>query len=299
MDSQTLLISGTRMLNKANPIKRLNLVLIVSICLGEALIMFFLPFFGALSNVLAAALDVALLLLIMMPVVRWFVTEPMKKYHQDLDSAKHTILARENQMLAALNALASANDNDTGNHIIRTQQYVRLLAQRLKVMGHHPAILTNEHIERLFKVAPLHDLGKVGIPDAILKKMGKLTAEERVQINQHSMIGESILLAAQAEGSGSDLIATALKITGHHHERWDGSGYPRKLIGESIPIEARIMAVADVFDALVGSRPYKKAWTIEDAYIEIVSLSGTAFDPIVIDAFIAERHNFEAIANKH
>ena len=166
-------------------------------------------------------------------------------------------------------------------------------------MGHHPAILTNEHIERLSKVAPLHDLGKVGIPDAILKKVGKLTAEERVQINQHSMIGESILLAAQAEGSGSDLIATALKITGHHHERWDGSGYPRKLIGESIPIEARIMAVADVFDALVGSRPYKKAWTIEDAYIEIVSLSGAAFDPIVIDAFIAERHNFEAIANKH
>ena len=287
------------MFNKANPIKRLNLVLIATICVGEALIMFFLPFFGALSDVLIAALDVALLLLIMIPVVKWLVTEPMKKYHRDLDSAKHTILARENQMLGALNALAAANDNETGNHIIRTQQYVKLLAQRLKIMGHHCEILTNEYIERLFNVAPLHDLGKVGIPDAILKKMGKLTADEREQINQHSMIGESILLAAQTEDSKSDLIATALKITGYHHERWDGLGYPRKLVGENIPIEARIMAVADVFDALVSNRPYKKAWTTEDAYQEIVSKSGSAFDPIVVEAFIAERLNFENIAHNY
>ena len=129
--------------------------------------------------------------------------------------------------------------------------------------------------------------------------MGKLTADEREQINQHSMIGESILLAAQTEDSKSDLIATALKITGHHHERWDGLGYPRKLVGENIPIEARIMAVADVFDALVSNRPYKKAWTIEDAYQEIVSKSGSAFDPIVVEAFIAERLNFENIAHNY
>ena len=287
------------MFNKANPIKRLNFVLIISICVGEALIMFFLPFFGELSNLLVAALDVALLLLIMIPIIRWSVTEPMKKYQRDLESAKDTIVARENQMLGALNALASANDNETGNHIIRTQQYVRVLAQRLKIMGHHREILTDEHIERLFKVAPLHDLGKVGIPDQILKKEGKLTADEREQINLHSMIGESILLAAQTEGSESLLIATALKITGYHHERWDGSGYPRKLIGESIPIEARIMAVADVFDALVSTRPYKKAWTTEDAYQKIVAQSGLEFDPIVIDAFITERQKFENIMNNH
>jgi len=287
------------MFNKTNPIKRLNLVLIVSICIGEALIMFSLPFFGALPNLLVAALDVGLLVLIMIPVVKWSVTEPMNKYQHELDTAKHTIRARENQMLGALNALASANDNETGNHIIRTQQYVRVLAMRLKIMGHHREILTDEHIERLFKVAPLHDLGKVGIPDEILKKNGKLTADEREQINQHSMIGESILLAAQMEDNESELIATALKITGYHHERWDGSGYPRKLVGESIPIEARIMAVADVFDALVSSRPYKKAWTTEDAYQEIVSKSAIAFDPIVIEAFVAERQNFEVIVNNN
>jgi len=271
------------MFNKTNPIKRLNLVLIVSICLGEALIMFLLPLFETLSTALVVALDVTLLLLIMIPVVKWSVTEPMNKYLHDLESANHTILVRENQMLGALNALASANDNETGNHIIRTQQYVRLLAQRLKMMGYHREILTDEHIERLFKVAPLHDLGKIGIPNEILNKAGKLTADERELINQHSMIGESILLAAQSDSGELDLIATALKITGYHHERWDGSGYPRKLIGESIPIEARIMAVADVFDALVSGRPYKKAWTTNDAYKEIVAKGGIAFDPIVIE----------------
>jgi len=159
--------------------------------------------------------------------------------------------------------------------------------------------LTDEHIERLFKVAPLHDLGKIGIPNEILNKAGKLTADERELINQHSMIGESILLAAQSDSGELDLIATALKITGYHHERWDGSGYPRKLIGESIPIEARIMAVADVFDALVSGRPYKKAWTTNDAYEEIVAKGGIAFDPIVIEAFIAERQNFKDIANNY
>jgi len=287
------------MFNKTNPIKRLNLVLIVSICLGEALIMFLLPLFETLSTALVVALDVTLLLLIMIPVVKWSVTEPMNKYLHDLESANHTILVRENQMLGALNALASANDNETGNHIIRTQQYVRLLAQRLKMMGYHREILTDEHIERLFKVAPLHDLGKIGIPNEILNKAGKLTADERELINQHSMIGESILLAAQSDSGELDLIATALKITGYHHERWDGSGYPRKLIGESIPIEARIMAVADVFDALVSGRPYKKAWTTNDAYKEIVAKGGIAFDPIVIEAFIAERQNFKDIANNY
>jgi len=285
------------MRNKTNPINRLNLVLIVSICISEALIMFFLPFFETLSSVLVVALDVGLLLLIMIPVVKWSVTDPMKKFHRDLDSAKRTILVQENQMLGALNALAAANDHETGNHIIRTQQYVRVLAQRLKVMGHHCEILTDEYIEILFKVAPLHDLGKVGIPDEILKKAGKLTADERELMNQHSMIGESILLAAQTEDSESHLLATAIKITGYHHERWDGSGYPRKLAGESIPIEARIMALADVFDALVSSRPYKKAWTTEDAYKEIVGKSGVAFDPIVVEAFIAARQKFEDIVN--
>jgi len=287
------------MFSKSNPAKRLNLVLIVSICIGEALVMFALPSFGDLSNWVTVLLDVTLLTLITIPLVNWTVTIPMKKYIHDLEFAKHKILVRENQMLAALNSLAAAKDNETGSHIIRTQQYVELLAKRLKSMGHHADTLSDDHIEKLVKVAPLHDLGKVGIPDHILKKPGQLTEEERDLIYGHSMIGENILLAAQSEDVEIDLIAIAMKVAGSHHEKWDGSGYPRKLQGDTIPIEARIMTVADVFDALVSDRPYKKAWTIEEAYIEIVSKSGTSFDPIVIEAFIAERQNFEEIVKRH
>lgn len=285
------------MFKKPNPAKRLNLVLIGSICVGEALIMFALPSFGTGSNLLTTSIDVILLCLITIPLVNWTVTKPMNQYIHDLKSAKHTIVVRENQMLAALNALASAKDNETGNHIIRTQQYVKLLGQRLQKMGHHTQILSDEHIERLFKVAPLHDLGKIGIPDYILQKAGKLTESEREIITGHSMIGESILIAAQSEDVEEDLIFTAIKVAGSHHEKWDGSGYPRNLIGENIPIEARIMAVADVFDSLISDRPYKKAWTVDDSYQYIINGSGTAFDPIVIEAFIAERQNFEVIVN--
>lgn len=287
------------MFTKSNPVQRLNLVLIVSICFGEALIMIALPFFGPLPNLAVALIDVALLTLITIPVVNWTVTLPMRKEIHSLESAKHKIVVRENQMLTALNALASAKDNETGSHIIRTQHYVRLLAYRLKSMGHHTHALSDEHIERLIKVAPLHDLGKVGIPDHILHKEGKLTDDERGLIQEHSVIGESILLAAKSADSEVDLITTAIKVAGGHHEKWDGSGYPRNLTGESIPIEARIMAVADVFDALTTDRSYKRAWSIEDACMEIISSSGAAFDPIVVKAFIAERQNFEDIANKN
>jgi response regulator RpfG family c-di-GMP phosphodiesterase len=223
----------------------------------------------------------------------------MKKYVHDLESAKSTIAIREDQMLTALNALAKAKDNDTGDHIMRTQQYVRLLANRLKSMGYHAHTLSEEHIERLVKAAPLHDLGKVGIPDHVLNKKGRLTDEERELVYSHPMLGESILAASQSEEIEMELISTAMKVAGSHHEKWDGSGYPRKLQGEDIPIEARIMTVADVFDALVSDRPYKKGWTVEKACVEIVNNSGSAFDPVVVEAFIAERHTFESIANNH
>lgn len=284
---------------KYNPIKRLNFVLIASICVGEALIMFVLPSFGELSHLASVVLDVTLLTLITIPVVNWAVTKPMKQYLDDLASAKHTIAIREDQMLTALNALAKAKDNETGSHIMRTQQYVGLLANRLKKMGHHSQTLTEEHIERLVKVAPLHDLGKVGIPDHILNKEGRFTEEERELMCSHPMIGESILVASQSAETEMELLSTAIKVAGGHHEKWDGSGYPRKLKGEDIPIEARIMTVADIFDALISDRPYKKGWTVDEAWNEIVSNSGTAFDPIVVEAFIAERIGFKEIASKH
>ena len=284
------------MTKKYNPIKRLNFVLIASICIGEALIMFVLPSLEGLSHLGSVVLDVILLTLITIPVVKWAVTRPMKKYLDDLESAQHAIAIREDQMLTALNALAKAKDNETGSHTIRTQKYVGLLANRLKSMGHHSQTLTEEHIVRLIKVAPLHDLGKVGIPDHILNKVGRLTEEEKELMNRHPLIGESILTASQSEENEMGLISTAIKVAGYHHEKWDGSGYPRNLQGEDIPIEARIMTVADVFDALISDRPYKKGWAIDEAYSEITRNSGIAYDPIVVEAFIAERQNFENVA---
>jgi len=118
-------------------------------------------------------------------------------------------------------------------------------------------------------------------------------------MKSHPMIGETILAASQSADVDNELISTAMKVAGAHHEKWDGTGYPRQLQGEQIPIEARIMSVADVFDALVSDRPYKKGWSIDDAYQEIVSHKGSAFDPVVIDAFIAERKGFEKIAGKN
>ncbi len=284
---------------KYNPIKRLNFVLIASICAGEALIMFVLPSFEGLSHLASVVLDVTLLTLITIPVVNWAVTKPMRQYLDALAFAKHTIAIREDQMLTALNALAKAKDNETGSHIIRTQQYVGLLANRLIIMGYHVQTLTQEHIARLVKVAPLHDLGKVGIPDHILNKEGRFTEEEKELMCSHPMIGESILVASQSAETEMELLSTAIKVAGGHHEKWDGSGYPRKLKGEDIPIEARIMTVADIFDALISDRPYKKGWSVEEAWNEIVNNSGTAFDPIVVEAFIAEREAFEEIASKH
>ncbi|WP_114636894.1 HD-GYP domain-containing protein [Polynucleobacter necessarius] len=249
---------------KYSPIKRLNFVLIASICVGEALIMFVLPSFGRLSTIAVVILDVALLILIIIPLVRWIVIRPMKNYIHEIESAHHTIAAQKEQLLTTLNALAKAKDNDTGDHILRTQKYVEILAKCLQHMGCYPDVLTDHYIKTLVKVAPLHDLGKVGIPDHILNKQGRFTDEERTLMNSHPMIGESILTASQPDEINGALISMAIKVAGSHHERWDGKGYPRKISGQDIPIEARIMSVADVFDALVSDRPYKKGWPIED-----------------------------------
>ncbi len=266
--------------------------------MGEVLTMLVLSFFGALSPLVSVIVNVTLLALITIPIVNWAVIRPMKKTLHDFEFAKHTIAVREDQILAVLYDLAMTADDETSGHIMRTQQYVSLLANRLKSMVPNAQTLTDENIELLVKVAPLHDLGKVNIPDHILGKETPFSDIEKELMYSHPMIGESILATFQSEGFEMDLISTAIKVAGSHHEKWDGSGYPRNLQGEDIPIEARIMSVADVFDALISRRSYKDGWSIEEAYNEIINGSGTAFDPLVVQAFIAERKAFEAIASK-
>jgi HD-GYP domain-containing protein (c-di-GMP phosphodiesterase class II) len=206
----------------------------------------------------------------------------------------------EKQMLITLNALALARDNETGNHIIRTQNYVKSLALRLRMMGHYVKELNDQCIETLYKAAPLHDIGKVGIPDNILNKMGRLNDEEWQIMKSHAAIGEAVLSTADIDvGGDRGVVKMAIQIAGGHHEKWDGSGYPRGLKGNDIPLSARIMALADVYDALVSERVYKSGWSHEDAVKEIVSKRAIHFDSLVVDALIAEQSNFQEIAKKY
>ena len=217
-----------------------------------------------------------------------------------LELANKKVEQTELQFLASLNALAKARDDETGNHIIRTQRYVRVLALRLRNEGHHTQSLTDQSIELLVKAAPLHDLGKIGIPDGILLKKGKLNEDEWAIMKTHTLIGESVLDALKIERDGeSDVIAKAIAIAGGHHEKWDGTGYPRGLVGEDIPLGARIMSLADMYDALVSERVYKKSWTHAQAVQEIISKSGTQFDPKLVDAFVIEQETFQEISQKY
>ena len=191
-----------------------------------------------------------------------------------------------------------AKDNETGQHIQRTKRYVRILASKLIEMGVYSEQLTTTRVDLLFKAAPLHDIGKVGIPDYILTKSTKLELGEWEIMKTHALIGERVLSAAEValDGHEEDVISIAIKIAGGHHEKWDGSGYPRGLVGNQIPLEARIMAVADIYDALVCERVYKKTWSHEQAVQEIVRHKNSYFDPWVVEAFLAEQLAFKNIA---
>lgn len=204
-------------------------------------------------------------------------------------------------MLSSLNAVALARDNETGAHIVRTQEYVRCIAQNLQRSGMQNQ-LTNNYIDKLYRAAPLHDVGKVGIPDSILYKSSSLTKEEWGVMKTHTTIGENILNSAKSQLSqlsGGEVIELAVEIAGAHHEQWDGGGYPRGLKGINIPLSARIMALADMYDALISKRAYKHSWSHEEAVNEIVSRRGSHFDPQIVDAFIAESGRFESIAQIH
>ncbi len=183
-------------------------------------------------------------------------------------------------------SLAEFRDECTGNHIRRTQEYVRLLAEHLSKQPHHEATLTAEHIELLAKSAPLHDIGKIAIPDHILLKPGKLTDDEFLVMKKHSTLGFDMLKrAGKFMGEQGEFLSVAMDVARYHHEKWDGSGYPDSLVGNAIPLAARLMAVADVYDALVSSRPYKTAMTHDQANDFIVQGRGRHFDPEVVDAF--------------
>ncbi len=195
--------------------------------------------------------------------------------------------------------VAETRDMETGAHIIRTKNYVKILALALSQKDPYRRTIDDSFIEQLFHAAPLHDVGKVGIPDYILKKPDKLTFEEFETMKLHTRYGKEILDNAISSYQDNAILRIARNIAYHHHEKWDGSGYPLGLSGSAIPIEARMMALADVYDALISRRCYKEAFSFEDAEAIIMEGRGTHFDPELIDIFAELRGEFRHIAALH
>ena len=205
----------------------------------------------------------------------------------------------QDAMVLAMASLAETRDNETGNHLRRTQHYVMRLAQALSQHPRFADELTEQHIHLMFKCAPLHDIGKVGIPDRILLKAGKLTPEEFEVMKTHPTLGrDAIEQAEDALGREVAFLRFAKEITQCHHEKWDGSGYPAGLRGDQIPVSARLMALADVYDALICRRVYKEPLSHEDAMAYIVAGRAAHFDPDVVDAFVAVQADFHDIATR-
>ena len=199
----------------------------------------------------------------------------------------------------ALAYLAEARDTDTGLHIHRTQAIVAELARLMQGDPAYAPHLTQSSVELLVRSAPLHDIGKVGIPDSVLLKPGPLTPEERAVMQRHAVIGASAIERAEADvGTRAEFLSIAKEIVRWHHERWDGSGYPDGLVGDAIPVAARLMALADVFDALISKRVYKSAMRYEQARQVIADGRATHFDPRLTDVFLEHYERFVAIAER-
>ena len=200
----------------------------------------------------------------------------------EVTAATQDLIAREEEIIWRLARAIEYRDGETGEHVSRVALISRIIAEGIG--------LDPEHCRTVYLAAPLHDIGKIGVADAILSKPGRLDPAEIEEMRTHVNIGARIL-----ENGSSRVIRVAELIAQSHHERWDGAGYPDQLSGTDIPIEARIVAIADVFDALCSKRPYKEAWPLEKAHAEITSLRGAHFDPQCVDAFEEGWPEIEAI----
>jgi putative two-component system response regulator len=216
------------------------------------------------------------------------------------------LAATQDATILSMATLAETRDQETGYHLRRTQGYVRALALELRGHPRFQQQLDDRAIELLYKSAPLHDIGKVGVPDSILRKPARLTAEEYVEMKRHTLYGYEAIVATEAllAGLGISEAATsflrfARQVARSHHEKWDGSGYPDGLRGDSIPFSARLMSVADVYDALTSRRVYKPGVPHDQTVVEITNGRGSYFDADVVEAFRACAGEFQAIARSH
>ncbi|MCM1215174.1 MAG: HD-GYP domain-containing protein [Lachnospiraceae bacterium] len=235
---------------------------------------------ASIYGVTAFVLTVALIVLVMQGNKRSY-------YHEQVSSMQFN-------MIAIMADFVENRDENTGGHIKRTAKFVEIIANALKRKNMFPDTLTPQYITDMVVAAPLHDIGKIHIPDAILNKPGKLTEEEFEIMKSHAAAGRALLQQAESQLGRSAYLDIAVDMAAYHHEWWNGKGYPEGIKGEEIPLCARIMAVADVFDALTSKRCYKEAMPLQKAYGIILSESGTHFDPAVAEVFLDSADEIEA-----
>lgn len=226
----------------------------------------------------------------------------LEKYNSDLQKlvAEKTdmVVELKNAILKTMAELVECRDDVTGAHIERTQGYLAIMLDALIKFGVYADEVKEWDIELVLQSAQLHDVGKIHIKDSILNKPGKLTAEEFEEIKTHTVYGEEVIERIKRRTSDRQFLEYAKTLIGSHHEKWDGSGYPHGLQGEEIPLLGRLMAIADVYDALVSERPYKNAYSHEEAVDIILKGRGTHFDPELIDLFVKVSDEFKAVGER-
>ena len=229
-----------------------------------------------------------------------FLRDQNHYLESEVERRVQEVAALQDVTIHAMASLAETRDSETGNHIRRTSHYLKALAEQVRHLPRFRDFLTDKTIELLFKTAPLHDIGKVGIPDHILLKPGRFEPHEMAIMKTHTTLGRDAILAAERElGIEVDFLKYAKEIAYSHHEKWDGTGYPQGLAGEQIPISARLMALADVYDALISCRIYKDGMRHEDAVQIIAQGRGTHFDANIVDAFVRIQDQFQAISSRY
>ncbi|MCR4930289.1 MAG: HD domain-containing protein [Lachnospiraceae bacterium] len=220
-------------------------------------------------------------------------------YLEDVKNKSEEINKMQKGLIYIMADLVESRDKSTGDHIRKTTAYVNLILAKLKEKGEFKDVLTDEYIYEVSNSSPLHDVGKIKVSDLILNKPGRLDDEEFKKMQIHTIEGEKIIENAMKISSTSDYLKEAKNIAAYHHEKWDGTGYPYGLKGEDIPLSARIMAVSDVFDALISARVYKPAMKFEDAMRIIKEGSGKHFDPVIVSAFVDAEEEVKKIAEEH
>jgi len=212
------------------------------------------------------------------------------------EKSEKELLRSHSATVDTITLIASMHDDETGAHILRTKNYVKILAEHFYSQNKYMDILSEEYINTMYEAAPLHDIGKIGIPDAILKKKGKLTKEEFEVMKTHSTLGKNVIKNTLNVYDKNDFLKVAYNIAFYHHEKWDGTGYPNGLKGDEIPLEAQFMTLADVYDALISKRCYKEAYSFEKAEEIILEGEGTVYSPELIKAFRELKEEFKKIA---